>query len=401
MKKYYLALTVALLATVAVAQHKPYITRIYDFRPAPGQFVNELPEWEPGDTHETMLERVAEAICGYDRTLTDGTTRPVVADGMVSLGAFGGYVVFGFDHPVVNVPGELDLQIFGNAFQSDESSLSGGSCEPGIVMVSTDVNGNGIPDDAWYELAGSDHNAAGTQRGYTITYYRPDPDKTPVASSNYRFVTDAEYIRWTANDALNPDSVAGYMTKISFHTQSYWPEWIEGDQLTFTGTKLACNAIALNDKGTNWLQLFLDWGYVDNRSDFPYQGGEPQEKQNKGFDLGWAIDDDGNPVKLASIDFVKVYTAMNQWCGWVGETSTEVAGAIDLHPDAEVPEPQGIVGDVNGDGEVTATDVAMIVNILAGLEPRIDAADVNGDNEVSATDIAMVVNILAGLQDNE
>ena len=117
--------------------------------------------------------------------------------------------------------------------------------------------------------------------------------------------------------------------------------------------------------------------------------------------MGWAIDDDGNPVKLASIDFVKVYTAMNQWCGWVGETSTEVAGAIDLHPDAEVPEPQGIVGDVNGDGEVTATDVAMIVNILAGLEPRIDAADVNGDNEVSATDIAMVVNILAGLQDNE
>ena len=105
MKKYYLTLTVALLATVAVAQHKPYITRIYDFRPAPGQFVNELPEWEPGDTHETMLERVAEAICGYDRTLTDGTTRPVVADGMVSLGAFGGYVVFGFDHPVVNVPG--------------------------------------------------------------------------------------------------------------------------------------------------------------------------------------------------------------------------------------------------------------------------------------------------------
>ena len=38
--------------------------------------------------------------------------------------------------------------IQGNAFDS--------SNEPGIVWVMQDVNGNGLPDDEWYELRGSE-----------------------------------------------------------------------------------------------------------------------------------------------------------------------------------------------------------------------------------------------------
>ena len=34
-----------------------------------------------------------------------------------------------------------------------ETGKLGGSAEPGIVFVSKDVNGNGEPDDEWYELA--------------------------------------------------------------------------------------------------------------------------------------------------------------------------------------------------------------------------------------------------------
>jgi hypothetical protein len=30
---------------------------------------------------------------------------------------------------------------------------------------------------------------------------------------------------------------------------------------------------------------------------------------------------------------VKVYTALNQQAGWLGETSTEIMGAEDLHPE--------------------------------------------------------------------
>ena len=59
-------------------------------------------------------------------------------------------------------------------------------------------------------------------------------------------------------------------------------------------------------------------------------------------------------------------------------------------------------GDVNGDGEVGATDIACVVNVLAGLENVAQyggRADVTGDGgAVTAADIAAIVNILAGLE---
>ena len=41
-------------------------------------------------------------------------------------------------------------------------------------------------------------------------------------------------------------------------------------------------------------------------------------------------------LKLDFIDFVKVYSAEQQMAGWLGETSTEVAGAEDLHLEESV-----------------------------------------------------------------
>ena len=64
------------------------------------------------------------------------------------MGGFGGYIIFKFDHTVVNQNG-YDFVIRGNAFD--------GSSEPGAVMVAFDRNGNGVPDDdEWYELKGSE-----------------------------------------------------------------------------------------------------------------------------------------------------------------------------------------------------------------------------------------------------
>ena len=39
-----------------------YITRVLDFRPAPGQYTNTMPAYEDGDTQETMNQKVLEAI---------------------------------------------------------------------------------------------------------------------------------------------------------------------------------------------------------------------------------------------------------------------------------------------------------------------------------------------------
>lgn len=39
--------------------------------------------------------------------------------GLVSLGAYGGYITFHFDHSIANVKGEKDLYIKGNAFKDN------------------------------------------------------------------------------------------------------------------------------------------------------------------------------------------------------------------------------------------------------------------------------------------
>ncbi|MNY83669.1 hypothetical protein D3C86_2265980 [compost metagenome] len=43
------------------------------------------------------------------------------------------------------------------------------------------------------------------------------------------------------------------------------------------------------------------------------------------------MDQNGKKVQLPAIDFVKVYNGLNQQAGWLGETSTEIMGASDLH----------------------------------------------------------------------
>lgn len=48
------------------------------------------------------------------------------------------------------------------------------------------------------------------------------------------------------------------------------------------------------------------------------------------IDISWAVDKNGKYVKLPGIDFVKVYSAIRQENGMLGEVSTEVTGAYDL-----------------------------------------------------------------------
>jgi len=302
-------LSFAVLTGMTAFANSPYITKIYEFRPAPGQFLNELPEISASDTESDVCSKVLQQI-GNGKN-----------PGLISLGAFGGYVVFGFDHPVVNVKGEYDFKIYGNAVISDRER-GGGSCEPGIVLVSSDVNKNGLPDDPWYELAGSEYYKNTTKKNIKITYHKPDTDHKatpdPVSSS----ISDTKYIRWSASDGTE-----GYITKNTFHQQSYWPEWIKSDKLEFSGTMLAPNGEDISGNGSYFVLKQLDWGYADNRPN--------NDAEYKGFDISWAVDADGNNVQLSTIDFVKVHTAVNQCNGWIGENSTEVAGAEDLHPDAD------------------------------------------------------------------
>ena len=298
-----LCLTCALMANAK----SPYISKVYEFVPAPGQFVNAMPEYEEGDDIEAILLKVEEQICGDKNP------------GMISLGAWGGYVVFGFDHPIVNVKGEYDFKIYGNAFVAN-GATGKGSCEPGIVMVSYDENGNGEPDDKWYELAGSEYANPTTIHDYKITYYKPNADHEAVPDSDNKHITDISYIKWIDNKGGE-----GYVKKNVFNSQDYWPLWLDGKTMTFAGCRLADNSTEESGTGTNYTQSMLEYGYVDNQPN----------TNDPGFKIDWAVDENGNSVELPAIHFVKVYNAINQDCGWLGETSTEICGGEDLHIDAE------------------------------------------------------------------
>jgi len=285
-------------------EYSPYTAHVYEYRPAPGQYVNTMPPYEPGDNAEDMRRKAEEDL-----------TR----DAMITLGGYGGYVTFGFDHTVVNRPDSMDFHLKGNAFYSDlpeYADLHGGSAEPGIVMVSLDANMNRLPDDPWYELAGSEYQHPHTLHHYSMTYRRPAPDHEVVKRSGY---SDYNYIPWRDSEGQE-----GYMHKNTAHTQDYYPLWVAEDSLCFTGTRLPPNGRdESGGRGTYYVLYALPWGYADNHPN--------RYAQLNSFDIAWAVDDSGRPVQLPGADFIRVYTGVHQHCGQLGETSTEVLRATDLH----------------------------------------------------------------------
>ncbi len=281
-----------------------YISKVFDFRPAVGQFTNDIPEYDQGNSEADMIKKANGYLVGSNPS-------------MVSLGGYGGYVVFGFDHTIPNLEGR-DFKVLGNAFFGNSADdPRSGNCEPGIIMVAYDKNKNGKPDDdEWYEIAGSEYFKNATLKNYSITYFKPNENKTPVPG-NSGWQTDIEYIRWQDNVGNK-----GFKTKMAFHSQSYYPLWLSDASYSFTGTRLKDNYYDQSGTGEYWVGKSYDFGYADN---------VPNNDEASNIDISWAVDRNGKYVKLPGIDFVKVYTGVNQEAGWLGEVSTEVAGAYDLH----------------------------------------------------------------------
>ena len=298
MKHTLLSLCCIVLSALCFAQPQ---AKVIEYCPAPGQFINTLPVSADADTYADIL---AKAQSNLER------------GSMISLGAFGGYMVAQFDSPVANAEG-YDLIILGNAFAT--------SAEPGVVMVSRDANHNGIADDRWYEIAGSEY--ANSTKNYEITYYRPEADKDTIKELK-------QYIRWTDNQGNS-----GWLSKNATHPQGYYPTWIAADSLTFRGTLLPVNAIDKNGDGTYFDLKPYEWGYADNQPN--------SNESGCSIDIDWAVDEDGNAVTLEAIDFIRIHTAVNAVdLGQIGEASTEISAIRALH-NATIEQPDEIVFDLN------------------------------------------------------
>lgn len=268
--------------------------RVYEWTPAPGQFI--------GDTNTggmTGLETTSELACAW-------AERRLAERKFVSLGGFGGRIVVGFDHSIPRSGAPYDFAIMGDAFDS--------SNEPGIVWVMQDVNGNGLPDDEWYELRGSESDSDETRRNYAVTYFRPPGKGMPV--------------EW-----VDSEGRTGQIDYIpSHHRQaSYYPAWIDAECYTLRGTCLSARN-RLDPATGYWNNRPYDWGYADNRGsdDLQPDGAPDGSGQRTGFRIANAIYPDGTPAELQYVDFIRVQVGVHAKSGILGELSTEVFSFEDL-----------------------------------------------------------------------
>lgn len=311
MKKNIMLALLAIVATVMQAQTQNVM--VVEYCPAPGQFVNLLPEADASTSKEEVMRRCEENLSksGYP----------------VHLGTYGGYITVKFDHPVENKPGS-DLLITGNGMYAVSDPVYGketigGSIEPGIVFVGV----GDTPETAeWYELAGSEYFSSEVH-DFSITYYKPTAESGDhsIKGSIYD-----DYIRWSCNwtdkEGMRRDSI-GYHPKLAVHRQTYWPAWESADKLTFSGGKLPNNARLYEVNGADyWVQYRYSadaYGYVD--------ACPVRDSLYSSFDIDWAVDAQGRRVALDHVDYVRVATGIFQYCGLIGETSTEVDTFADLH----------------------------------------------------------------------
>lgn len=307
-----------ILLFLSISAQAQYIAEVLEYTPAPGQWVNEAPWGVPSSASPDATNSIVGRI-----------------DGSMTLGFFGGYTVFRFEEPIDNNPANpygVDFVLMGNPhnntlFPEFENRVS--FSEPGIVSVMRDGNGNGLPDDTWYELAGCDHFLSTTRHDYAVTYTNPQVDGAVDVpfSDNY-------------------DST-GIVESNGFHKHSFYPNTDSFPQIgvyshTYSGTVVE-NYVDVSNP-TLVATFDRPWGYADNGNrgrynglpDNPYTYGVDENSGGDSFDLNWAIDSVGNYVDLDTVHFIKVHTGFISNVGWMGEGSTELTGGFDVSPDASI-----------------------------------------------------------------
>jgi hypothetical protein len=267
---------------------KAMVNRVYEYMPAPGHQVNGyiiVGESYPDNcTHEQACDSV---LAHLSRKWS------------VSLGGQGGYLIVGFDHSVPAGGAAYDLCIKGNPFSYQS--------EPGIIWVSQDDNGDGLPNDQWFELAGSEYGTTNHTMEYAITYFRPEKPKSAIG--------------W--RDSNND---TGYIPYMSYWNPKpyYWQPWQNGTEMTFFGSRLRDRSTYQN--GISDIPPY-DWGYADNLGDF-IDG--PAGKMGY-YKISKARTWEGQPANLQYIDFIKIQTAQTGSTPNLGEISTEVYYISDYH----------------------------------------------------------------------
>ncbi|MBE5955795.1 MAG: DUF4430 domain-containing protein [Lachnospiraceae bacterium] len=265
--------------------------------------------------------------------------RTLKSNGMVlSVGNFGGYIVYKYDKPIENDPKNpygVDFVVYGNPFGE-------GAHEPGNVEVSKDGK-------TWYLLAGSDHYEDYCDWDYSMTYTNNKGESS-----------------W-----VNSDGESGTNYKypnVSLYPYFNWTDVLE-DSITVSGPRL--NSAAQDAYGSA-AAVLSEFGYadvnmngtIDGKAHNPYD--HPNKLAEVGgdqFDLAWAVDEAGMPVELDSISYIRISTASSIYAGAIGEKSTEITAVNRItNPEEETvgttAAPEAIL--INGE-KITMPETGSIV----------------------------------------
>lgn len=115
--------------------------------------------------------------------------------------------------------------------------------------------------------------------------------------------------------------------------------------------------------------------------------------------LYWAELDSATANGLYRIDPA---TAAVEFIGKIGEEGMEIM-ALYVVPDEEPGQPDYLLGDVDGNGEVTATDALLALRYsmeaVVLTEEQIMRGDLNGDGAITATEALIILRYSMGLAD--
>lgn len=236
----------------------------------------------------------------------------------ISLGTFGGYITYYYKKAITNDAGHpygVDFIVYGNS--------NGGAAfaEPGSVKVSKD----GVK---WYDLAGSEYYENITDRNYARTY-------TQGASNTSE---------WKDNKGKEGSLHYAFNKYNAQALQKNYPLAVKSGVMKKNGS-FRVNGVLIGRDHLN-----TAFGYADVRMSGTYknygQAGNPyteEENHGDGFDLSWAVDENGRPVFLDAVHYIKVITANDVVQDITGEKSTEVNAVVRT----EKEKPVGITGGLS------------------------------------------------------
>jgi hypothetical protein len=228
-----------------------------------------------------------------------------------SLGAIGGYIVW-----KLQKAGNSNVRIIGNAFGSWN--------EAGIVWVSADDNHNGLPDDTWYELKGSEDEDAKYKnfvtRSYGIRFVL-------AAGEGYtnEYGQTVEEIYWVDSKGRTGRMAGGWSSAWGVPQTDH--AWVE------LGATLLKDEGHICDGAIH--EMVFDWGYVDSMNRNAPDSGRDADR----FYISDAIRADGTPANLPYIDFVRVQSGLFYYGGVFGEISTEINWGEGLGSMTNFPSP--------------------------------------------------------------